>query len=413
VNRRSRYGWMVLGGLLCLFGVVALCKWRDSSVARAQSQALTLPPVNDPKCDTPPSSMPPVGAQVVDPPAPKPSGEIVQASGTAAPPSVTPLGSAERPITIPASATEPVPAPNAPSPPPPSVTESAPRPAVAPPPGNPSVETGPPSSFTLPPESPPPGSPLPPINADVKANAVTPVKVETPAPKDHPGEPPLAPTPGPVITYRLTAGGETFRSLAKKTLGTHDRWAEIHKLNPTLKADAVLSAGAVVRLPADACVSEDPEAVRQLPSLRPRTAPRPRVALPLTGTFPVTLDDKHGLTLPKSILAQLGNCDTVLLSPGSDKCLWLTNQAHLDRMAAKLDKSPARESDVQGFKRLYYAQTVKVSVKDGHLAISDKLAQFAGLHQELVLVGIDDHFEVWDAARWRHYTQAKKSKTED
>jgi DNA-binding transcriptional regulator/RsmH inhibitor MraZ len=25
----------------------------------------------------------------------------------------------------------------------------------------------------------------------------------------------------------------------------------------------------------------------------------------------------------------------------------------------------------------------------------------------VVLVGIDDHFEVWDAARWRSYTQQK------
>src|SRR5262249_21363953 len=149
------------------------------------------------------------------------------------------------------------------------------------------------------------GSPLPPINAEVKSNQVTPVKAETP--KDHAGEPPLAPTPGPVVTYRLTTSGETFRSLAKKTLGTPDRWAEIHKLNPTIKADAVLVAGTVLRLPADACVSDDAEAVRQLPSLRPRHAPKPRATLPLTGTFPLTLDDKHGLTLPKSILTQLGN----------------------------------------------------------------------------------------------------------
>jgi DNA-binding transcriptional regulator/RsmH inhibitor MraZ len=26
-----------------------------------------------------------------------------------------------------------------------------------------------------------------------------------------------------------------------------------------------------------------------------------------------------------------------------------------------------------------------------------------------VLIGIDDHFEVWDAARWRSYTQQKST----
>jgi MraZ protein len=143
--------------------------------------------------------------------------------------------------------------------------------------------------------------------------------------------------------------------------------------------------------------------------LRNRTGPKPKAVLPLTGTYPLKLDDRKGLTLPKAILEQLGHCATVLVSPGSDKCLWLTNQAHLDRLAAKLDRSPARESDVRGFKRLYYAQTSKVPMKDGHLVLSDKLVQFAGLGQDVVLVGIDDHFEVWDLARWRRYTQTKKA----
>jgi MraZ protein len=231
------------------------------------------------------------------------------------------------------------------------------------------------------------------------------VKVEV---KDGVDEPPLAPAPGPVVSYCVTTTGETFKTLSRKTLGTVERWSDIHKLNPSLKADAVLAVGTTVRLPGDACVAEE-ETVKPLPSLRPRTTVRVKPVLPLTGTYPVALDDKKVLTLPQAILKQLGSCDTVLVSPGSDKCLWLTNQAHLDRLAQKLEKSPARESDKSGFKRLYYAQTMKVSVKDGRVAIADKLAAFAELNQEVVLVGIDDHFEVWDAARWRRYTQAKKA----
>ena len=62
------------------------------------------------------------------------------------------------------------------------------------------------------------------------------------------------------------------------------------------------------------------------------------------------------------------------------------------------------------FKRLYFAQTEKLPVNaDGRVGIPDRLASFAGLHQELVLVGIDDHFEVWDAVRWRQYTQQKST----
>jgi MraZ protein len=90
--------------------------------------------------------------------------------------------------------------------------------------------------------------------------------------------------------------------------------------------------------------------------------------------------------------------------------LWLTDPAHQERLAERLEHSPAREADVRVFKRLYYAQTEKTAVgADGRVAVSDRLTAFAGLSQEVVLVGIDDHFEIWDAARWKQYTQLKSA----
>src|SRR5262249_54833890 len=154
----------------------------------------------------------------------------------------------------------------------------------------------------------------------------------------------------------VVRGGETFKTLAHRTLGSAERWGDIHKLNPAFPPDAIITVGSFVLLPPDAAITEESDAVRPLPSLRARTTTKPRAVLPLTGTYVTMLDDSKTLALPKAILSQLGNCPTVLVSPGSDHCLWLTNQAHLDRLQAKLDKSPARESDVLGFKRLYYAQ---------------------------------------------------------
>jgi MraZ protein len=230
------------------------------------------------------------------------------------------------------------------------------------------------------------------------------------ASKTQPGEPPLAPAPGPVQLYHVH-GTETLQDIARRTLGSNDRCGDLLKLNPTLKADTPLSSGTTVRLPADACVQgDDSEPVKPLPMLRPKPAsPRTRV-LPLTGTYQCSLDEKGQLTLPRSLRDQLGGSETVLLSPGPDKCLWLTNQPHLERLGERLEQSQASEADVRVFKRLYFAQTEKLAVNgDGRVAVPERLAQFAGLHQEVVLVGIDDHFEVWDAARWRHYTQQKSA----
>src|SRR4051795_5205672 len=39
MTHQSRYGWMALGGLLCLFGVVLACKIRDGNRALAQADS--------------------------------------------------------------------------------------------------------------------------------------------------------------------------------------------------------------------------------------------------------------------------------------------------------------------------------------------------------------------------------------
>jgi division/cell wall cluster transcriptional repressor MraZ len=390
VTRKSHVGWMALGGLLCLLGVVLACKMRDGNRAMAQSDpaAPAVGTKTEPaKVEDPPRMLPPLSSEVPPPPAADVAPPPAPAPAPAAvlPNEATPT-KAPTTILIPASATVP-----------------------AAPPEPPSTGTG--GSQPLP--------PIPEVKAEGKAappppaspsSAPLPASTALPPPAaDHPSEPPLAPAPGPVLQYKVPGAGETFKSLARKTLGSSERWGDIHKLNPIFRADATIPAGTMLRLPGDACVQDEGESVRPLPTLRARLTPRVKSALPLTGTFPVTVDEGKGMTLPRVILEQLGHCDTVLLSPGSDKCLWLTNQAHLDRLQAKLDKSPARESDIRGFKRLYYAQTVKAPVKDGRIVIADKLAAFAGLGAEVVLVGIDDHFEVWDAARWRKYTREKKA----
>src|SRR6185437_9131684 len=226
----------------------------------------------------------------------------------------------------------------------------------------------------------------------------------------QPGEPPLAPAPGPVQLYHVH-NQETLQDIARRTLGSSERWGDLQKLNPTIQPDSLLASGTTVRLPADACVqADDAEPVKPLPALRPKPAAPKAKVLPLTGTYQCSLDEKGRLTLPRALRDQLNSSDTVLLSPGPDKCLWLTNQPHLERLAERLEQSQANEADVRVFKRLYFAQTEKLTVNgDGRVVLPERLKDFAGLQQEVVLVGIDDHFEVWDAARWRSYTQQKSA----
>src|ERR1700756_1627902 len=124
----------------------------------------------------------------------------------------------------------------------------------------------------------------------------------------------------------------------------------------------------------------------------------------LTGTHPRTLDDKKRLALPKRVREQLGESGTLFVTPGPDQCLWLYTQASLEGLAEKLDRAPATDAEARVFRRLYFAQTEAVDLdRAGRMLIPERLVQFASLEHEVVLLGVRDHLELWNAQRWQRY----------
>lgn len=124
----------------------------------------------------------------------------------------------------------------------------------------------------------------------------------------------------------------------------------------------------------------------------------------LTGSYPRTLDDKKRVTLPKRVREELGEPETLYVTPGPDQCLWLYTQSGLESLAEKLDQSPATDAESRVFRRLYFAQVEAADLdRAGRILISDRLIQFASLEHEVVLIGVRDHLELWEARRWQQY----------
>jgi MraZ protein len=124
----------------------------------------------------------------------------------------------------------------------------------------------------------------------------------------------------------------------------------------------------------------------------------------LTGTHPRTLDNKKRLVLPKRIREQLHETDILYITPGPDQCLWAYTEAELDKLSERLDQAPATDAEARVFRRLFYAQTEPTDVdRSGRILLSERLLQFAGLQHDVVLIGVRDHIELWDASRWQAY----------
>lgn len=127
----------------------------------------------------------------------------------------------------------------------------------------------------------------------------------------------------------------------------------------------------------------------------------------LTGTYPRTLDEKHRLVLPSRIREQLGETKQLFVAQGLDQCLWVYDPPGLEKLSEKLDQVPATDAEARTFRRLFFAQMEAVDLdKNGRILLPDRLIQFARLERDVILLGVRDHLELWDAARWNEYLSA-------
>jgi MraZ protein len=124
----------------------------------------------------------------------------------------------------------------------------------------------------------------------------------------------------------------------------------------------------------------------------------------LTGTHPRTLDDKKRLTLPKRTREQIGEVLQLFVTPGPEQSLWIYTKDELERLNAKLAQMSRTDGEARIAERVFFAQMETVDLdRSGRILIPERLVQFASIQHEVVLLGVRDHLELWDAQRWQAY----------
>jgi MraZ protein len=135
----------------------------------------------------------------------------------------------------------------------------------------------------------------------------------------------------------------------------------------------------------------------------------------LTGTFQRAIDEKQRIAIPKPFREALGSDVQVLfVTPGTDGSLALYTEAVLAQLAERLAAASPNGQDVRAFGRLFYARTQAVELdRQGRVRIPPELAQLADLSSEAVLVGVQDHLELWDRTRWEAYVAEQQTRFDE
>jgi MraZ protein len=129
----------------------------------------------------------------------------------------------------------------------------------------------------------------------------------------------------------------------------------------------------------------------------------------LTGTFARSLDEKQRVAIPKRLRDALGSEASVLyVTPGNDGSLGIYTEEELSRLAERLAASSPAQQEVRAFSRLFYSQAERADVdSQGRIRIPPELMRAAGLERDVVLLGVQNHMELWDKARWEAYMASR------
>jgi MraZ protein len=132
----------------------------------------------------------------------------------------------------------------------------------------------------------------------------------------------------------------------------------------------------------------------------------------LTGTFSRSIDEKLRVAIPKRLRAGLGEPEGggLYAAPGTDQSLALYPEAAFARLAEQLARSSPTRQDVRAFTRLFFARAQRLELDgQGRVRIPQELVDLARLEKEVVLLGVQDHLELWSAERWEAYLGEKQA----
>ncbi len=118
------------------------------------------------------------------------------------------------------------------------------------------------------------------------------------------------------------------------------------------------------------------------------------------GTFEHTIDEKGRLTLPARFRAPFDQGG--YLTQGVDGCLALWAPAEFETQTEAMLTRAARTQADRNLVRLWASSSVDVQLdRQGRILVPARLRSFAGLDEEVLIVGFIDRVELWDPARWQ------------
>lgn len=122
----------------------------------------------------------------------------------------------------------------------------------------------------------------------------------------------------------------------------------------------------------------------------------------LLGQFDYNVDAKGRVFVPAKLKEELG--ETFVLAKSMDPCIAVYSKQMWEAYVAKLAGLP--EMRARSIRRFVFSTAVEATAdSQGRVVLSQQLREYAGLEKEVIIIGVNDHAEIWNAEKYNSYMQ--------
>lgn len=123
----------------------------------------------------------------------------------------------------------------------------------------------------------------------------------------------------------------------------------------------------------------------------------------LLGTYKPTLIGKNRIALPMKLRKEIAG-NRIVLAIGFEDCILGFEEKKWEEVTAIDLSKPLSDAAGRDLRRKMCMNAVVITLdSQGRFVIPGVMAEYAGIEEDVTLIGAGDHFEIWEATRWTGY----------
>jgi MraZ protein len=120
-----------------------------------------------------------------------------------------------------------------------------------------------------------------------------------------------------------------------------------------------------------------------------------------TGEFEYRVDAKGRVPFPPKFRTEELKKEGVVLCPGGENCIAIYPLSEWKKLADSLTSGPIVPSKLRKINRAFFATAFNVEIDgQGRIMVPSQLRQYAGINEEVVVIGVNTSMELWGKEKW-------------